>query len=128
MLARLRKTQEENEGGFTLIELLVVVIIIGILAAIAIPTFLNQREKAWQKAAQSDLRNSAVVAEEFFSNGGTYSGLTTASMKPSDGVVLSVVAANTNATSYCIMANHDNLTANYYFDSDLGKPSTVACT
>jgi prepilin-type N-terminal cleavage/methylation domain-containing protein len=79
MLARLRKARQENEGGFTLIELLVVVIIIGILAAIAIPTFLNQREKAWQKAAQSDLRNSATVAEEYFSDNGTYVGLNPAS-------------------------------------------------
>lgn len=55
MLARIRKAQEEREGGFTLIELLVVMIIIGILAAIAIPVFLNQRKKAVDTAAKSDI-------------------------------------------------------------------------
>ena len=72
MLARIRKAKEENEGGFTLIELLVVIIIIGILAAIAIPTFLNQRKKGYDAQAKSDLRNVATIEETFFTDNNYY--------------------------------------------------------
>jgi prepilin-type N-terminal cleavage/methylation domain-containing protein len=66
MLARLRKTQEENEGGFTLIELLVVMIIIGILAAIAIPVFLNQRKKAQDSSAKADVSTIGKELATYF--------------------------------------------------------------
>jgi type IV pilus assembly protein PilA len=72
MLSKLRR-RVEDEKGFTLIELLVVILIIGILAAIAIPAFLNQRQKAYDAAAKSNLR-TAQTAEETYStdNGGAY--------------------------------------------------------
>ena len=58
--------------GFTLIELLIVVVIIGILAAIAIPKFANTKTKAYQTAMKSDLRNLVTAEEAFFSDSGRY--------------------------------------------------------
>src|SRR3954451_15686937 len=71
MLARIRKSMDEKDEGFTLIELLVVMIIIGILAAIAVPVFLNQRKKGWDSQAQSDARNLATAEETYFADSAT---------------------------------------------------------
>ena len=115
MFARLLAAREKEEG-FTLIELLVVIIIIGILAAIAIPVFLNQRAKGWDSAVKADLRNAATAQETFLTDTGAYSAQTPAGAELtgvgfkystgsnySGGTAAIAVTANTNQ-SYCLQA------------------------
>jgi type IV pilus assembly protein PilA len=71
MFMRLIQARKKDEG-FTLIELLVVIIIIGILAAIAIPVFLSQRESAAKASLTSDARNGAVAIETYFTENQSY--------------------------------------------------------
>ena len=90
------KSMLKMRKGFTLIELLIVVVIIGILAAIAIPKFANTKSKAYKTAMISDLRNLVTAEEAFFSDSGKYSTvIDSAHVKfaPSTGVTLPAVIA-----------------------------------
>jgi type IV pilus assembly protein PilA len=96
MLYRLRQ-RAADEGGFTLIELLVVILIIGILAAIAIPSFLNQKSKASDASAKELARTAQTVAETYATDhGGAYTGLSAAELNAIEKTI-PIVASTSSA-------------------------------
>lgn len=126
MINRLQKSLRDKDKGFTLVELLVVIVIIGILAGIAIPLFLNQRKKGVDAGTQSDLKALATVQETYYVDKQVYTtvkaDLTAEGWIPTDG---SVVGAAIVDGAYCLRGYNPDGSKNaagtaYFYASDGG--------
>ena len=131
MLARMQKSLKEKDQGFTLIELLVVIVIIGILAAIAIPIFLNQQKKGIDAGVKSDLKQLANLEETYFVDNNAYANATTSftDFKSTSGNQFNITLPATGS-GYCIKGwnpkgGFDSSTNPIYYDSTNGGLSTT---
>jgi type IV pilus assembly protein PilA len=115
LLSKLRQRLEREEG-FTLIELLVVLVIIAVLLAIAVPSYLGFKERAEKRAAQSNIRAALPAAEAYYSDVGNYTGISNSALRASydQGLSTSLVVVAANAgKSYTMSETVGKCTANF---------------
>ena len=132
-IAKLQARLAKEESGFTLIELLIVLVIIGILLAIAVPSYLGFKDRASKSAAQANVRSAVPAVEAYYADTGHYTNMTLTTGDAPDltglkgidaGIKVTVLSAG--PSTYCITNSQGGFP--YYKNGPAGDITTTVCS